>query len=122
MGGVQNISDIHYIVHLKKENTFFQGSDSGEYTLSNINDVKKCEIFLYSKVDNANPMQAKVKSISEILQEKVKPITELLEEIAMHEPAERAPRRKAKKQWKKFVNICANDSRTFKRFTTCVAK
>ena len=98
VGGVQNIGNFHYVVHLKNQDTFFRGSDSGEYTLSNINDVKKCEIFLYSKVDNANPMQAKPKSISEILQEKVKPITELLEEIAMHEPVERAPRRKAKKQ------------------------
>ena len=43
------------VVHLKKENTFYCGSDGANYVPSTISDVEKCLIYMYTRIGRAEP-------------------------------------------------------------------
>ena len=46
------------VVHLKKGDTFYEGSDGANYVPSNISDVEKCQIFMYTRIGQAEQPDA----------------------------------------------------------------
>ena len=46
------------VVHLKKGDTFYEGSDGANYVPSNISDVEKCQIFMYTRIGQAEQPEA----------------------------------------------------------------
>ena len=42
------------VVHLLKNDTFYRGSDSGNYVPSDIADVENCLIFMFTRTERAD--------------------------------------------------------------------